>query len=271
MSAASTTRAALAAAALLLATPAVAQRGPDAPAGQAHDEARARFERGVAYIEVERWADAITELQRAREIRPTPAVLYNLGLAYRAVGRNREAMAVFTEFVRTAGSGANPELLSRVRGYLREAAAGLARLDLDVDPPTARVILDGTLVLTRLAIAVDPGRHVVVIEAPGYASQTRSLDLYRGTQQRLALRLVPFAAAPAPAPAATLAPAPAPPPEAPLRAERSVLRSPWLWLGVGVALAGAGVATYFALREEPAGYQGSLGTVTDALSLGRWR
>jgi len=36
-------------------------------------------------IQGERWADAITELRRARDIRTTPAVRYNLGLAYRAV------------------------------------------------------------------------------------------------------------------------------------------------------------------------------------------
>lgn len=263
MSARRRTRAAPLAFALLVTLPAAAQRAPDA-----REEARSRFERGVAYIQAERWADAITELQRAREIRATPAVLYNLGLAYRAVGRNREAMAAFHEFVRGAGAQASPELLSRARAYMREAAAGLARLDLEVTPPDARVIVDGTLVLARLGLALDAGRHVVVAEAPGHAAQTRALELYRGGHQALTIRLVPLAS---PAPAVTaFAPAERPAPSSDARGG-GLLRSPWLWVAVGVAVAGAGVATYFALREETPGYQGTLGTVTDALTLGRWR
>jgi hypothetical protein len=261
-------RAALVALLALSATSAAAQRAPD---GAAHDEARARFEHGVAFIQAERWADAITELQRAREIRTTPAVLYNLGLAYRAVGRNRDATATFAEFLRGATAATSPELVARARAYQREAAAGVARLDLQVEPPTARVIVDGTLSLTRLGITLDPGRHVVVAEAPGYTAEARSVDLLRGARQSLALRLAPVASA-AVAPAAPLHPAPSLLAPTEPREERSgVLRSPWFWVAVGVVAVGAGVVTYLALREETAPVQGTFGTVTDALTLGRWR
>jgi len=261
-------RATLVALLLLSAASAAAQRAPDA---LARDEARARFERGVAFIQAERWADAITELQRAREIRATPAVLYNLGLAYRAVGRNRDVTATFAEFLRGATPATSPELVARARAYQSEAAAGVARLDLQVEPPTARVIVDGTLSLTRLGVALDPGRHVVVAEAPGYASQTRAIDLRRGARLLLTLRLTPVSSGAAPA--ATVHPAPPLLAVAPERREEgsSVLQSPWLWVAVGVVAAGAGVATYFALREETAPVQGTFGTVTDALTLGRWR
>jgi hypothetical protein len=73
------------------------------PNDPVREAARLHFQRGVGYIEQERWADAILELQRARDLRVTPAVLYNLGLAYRAVGRNRDAMGP------SAPSAARPE------------------------------------------------------------------------------------------------------------------------------------------------------------------
>ena len=96
----------------------------------------------MALIEQERWADAILELQRARDLRVTPPVLYNLGLSYRAVGRNREAMGAFRAFSRTPGAAADAALAGRVDAYVRELAAGLGWLELQVEPPTARVRVD---------------------------------------------------------------------------------------------------------------------------------
>ena len=78
----SVARRTVALAALLLA-PAVA-RGQGAPHdgdAASRSEARAHFLRGVAHIAEARWADAVDELQRAQALRPTPAVMYNLGLA----------------------------------------------------------------------------------------------------------------------------------------------------------------------------------------------
>lgn len=265
MSAARGSRAAVLALALLVGARASAQ---DA---RGREEARARFERGVAYIEAERWADAITELQRAREIRATPAVLYNLGLAYRAVGRSRDAVAAFRDFVAASSGAANPELMARVRAYLQELTAGIARLDLQVEPPSARVLLDGVEVQTRQPHELDAGRHVIVAEADGYAAQTRALELGRGARESLRLRLVPLAP-----PRLTVHAAPPlgvarPAPQSPAPESHGVLQSPWFWVGVGVVAAGAGVATYFALHEGTPTYQGTLGTVTDAFTVGRWR
>jgi hypothetical protein len=278
--------------------------------------AREAFERGVALIEQERWADAITELQRARELRVTPAVLYNLGLAMRAVGRNREAMAAFREFtsMATSANGATPQLIARVDAYIRELSAGLARIDLQIEPPTASTRIDGTVVVASRPIEVDPGRHVVQVEADGYATETRTLEVQRGTQSTVVLRLVPtllssrlmVVAEPSNAlvrldgndvgfgtveetvrPGAHSIEVSAEgyatfrrqydavagqnqTVRATLSNRRTVFESPWFWLSVGVVAVGAGVAGYFLLRDVEPPYRGTLGTVTDALTLGRF-
>src|SRR5687768_4443832 len=96
--------------AALAAAPAVHAQDEPAPTGRAapsateRAEARRRFRRGVELIQRERWQDAIPELEAARNISPTPSVLFNLGLALRAVGRSREAMASFRDFLRLGGA-----------------------------------------------------------------------------------------------------------------------------------------------------------------------
>lgn len=161
------------------------------PADPVREEARAHFQRGVEYIGAERWADAIAELRRAQELRVTPPVMYNLGLAYRAVGRNRDAMTAFREFERLSGASVNVELSARVDAYMQELAAGIGRVVLEVEPPTARVRIDGDEVRANASIEVDPGRHVVVAEAEGFAGESRTVEVARGAQTAVLLRMVP--------------------------------------------------------------------------------
>jgi hypothetical protein len=171
-----------------------------APAARAQTDAerqaaREHFERGVDMIQRSRWLDAITELQAARQIRVTAPVVYNLGLAQRAVGRYREAVESFREFISLA-QGRNPELVTQADGYIRELGAALGRLELRVEPPDARVQVDGATVPTAgPAQEIDPGRHVVVVQADGFATQSRAVEVARGAATVVTVRMVPVAVA----------------------------------------------------------------------------
>jgi len=309
-------------AALLAPAAAAAQVAPDAapppsdaaapaPPDPARDAARGHFQRGVELIEQERWADAIQELERAQALRVTPAVLYNLGLSYRAVGRNREAMGAFRAFGRTAGPAGDPSLAARVEAYVRELAAGLGRLDVQVEPAGARVRVDGAVVDARDVLEVDPGRHVVAVEAEGFVGESRAVDVAGGAQATVVLRLAPAAASARvvvraePAGALvridgrdvgfgaveeTVGPGThtlevsaaghagfrrsfearagqTQTIRAVLTAQRSVLSSPWLWVGVAAAAAGVGVAIFFLASDLEPPYRGTLGNVTDAVTV----
>lgn len=288
---------------------------PPPPAVRAVDpvreEARAHFQRGVELIGAERWADAILELRRAQELRATPAVLFNLGLALRAVGRNREAMAAFREFSRMSGATTNPELAARVDAYVQELTAGLGRVVLLVEPPSATVQIDGVAVRANESVEVDPGRHVIIAAADGFAGENRTVEVARGSQSTVMLRMVPLVlssrvtvtADPSGAlvridgqnvgfgsveetvrpgshtlevsaegyytfrrrfealagQSQTL--------RANLSNSRGVVESPWFWLGVGALAAGGGVAAFFLLQDLAPPYQGTLGNVTDALTV----
>ncbi len=160
--------------------------------GVRREEARVRFQRGVELIQQARWLDAIGELEAARQLRATPPVLFNLGLAQRAVGRNREATRSFSQFLDLAGPNAPADLATQARGYIRDLAGSVARLELRVEPANATTRVDGEIVQANGSpLTLDPGRHVIVVDAERHGSETRSIEARAGGTTLLAVRLIP--------------------------------------------------------------------------------
>jgi hypothetical protein len=154
------------------------------------EEARQHFTRGVEFINQSRWQDAIVELQAARDIRATPSVLFNLGLAQRAVGQNREAVRSFRQYLDMPNATPNPELRARAEEYLHELTSGVSSIELRIEPANAQVRVDGDLVAAGThTVQVDPGRRVITVEAQGYATETRTIDVGRGATAILSMRL----------------------------------------------------------------------------------
>ena len=160
------------------------------------EQAREHFTRGVQLIQESRWLDAISELEAARDIRVTPPVLYNLGLAQRAVGRNREAVISFRGFLELSGPSRNPDLGRQAETYVTELARAVGTLELRIEPAVPSIDLDGHEVpLHGGHIEVDPGRHTVTAHADGFAAETRALDVPRGGTAVVVIHLVPTAIA----------------------------------------------------------------------------
>jgi hypothetical protein len=164
-------------------------------AGHAQDraqreQARLHFQQGVRAAQESRWPDAIQELEAARAIRANAAVHFNLGLAYRAVGRNHDAIASFEEFLRVAGPRVPPARGREARGYVQTLRAGIAQLLIAVTPADAAVAVDGTRVASLDAPhRVDPGRHVVVVDALGFRTASRVVAVRPGARERLSVQL----------------------------------------------------------------------------------
>jgi|LNFM01.1.fsa_nt_gb hypothetical protein len=173
--------AAFVAVALLAPMTSVAQSAPSS-------DARAHFDAGVAASNAGRWQDALREFEQARAIQATAPVLYNLGLAQRAVGRIGDARATFRALVAEHGARLSAERRTEIQGYLTEAESTLARLELTVSPEQATVTIDGAPATAR-AIELDPGRHEIVVEAPGFRRQRREIELRRGGSAMVDLRL----------------------------------------------------------------------------------
>ncbi len=172
-----------------------ASSGPAAAQSRGDDsrrrEAAQHFERGVALAEEARWNDAIRELEAARDLRPTPSVMFNLGMAYRAVGRTRDAIATFGAYL--AADPAIPAATrTQVERLVREMLPSLARLAVRVEPSDATISVDGVALAPGTTEEVlDPGRHTVAASADGYQTVTRAETFSPGEVTHVELVLIP--------------------------------------------------------------------------------
>jgi hypothetical protein len=153
-------------------------------------EARAHFERGAALLESSQFAEAARELERALALGPTPAVYYNLGLAYRGTGAYGRAIRMFERFLELAHEARYLPTRKIVEQELEELRRARATLEVEVRGGATRVELDGRLVASSdgtVTLQVDPGSRRVTARRPGYQPATQRVSLGRGERQRVVL------------------------------------------------------------------------------------
>lgn len=149
----------------------------------AREEARSRFDRGVALFEHEHDpAGALAELRRAYELVPVPQTLFLLGLVYAAMNRPVEALAALEEVVRAPGelTSAQRALAAQRRdeqklrvGYLRLSCAVPAVVEVDGVP-------QGPLRAGE-PLAVAAGLRVLTVEAPGFLAFRKEISVAGAT------------------------------------------------------------------------------------------
>lgn len=179
------------------------------------------FSRGSRATEEERWDAAEQCFAMAFRLSHVALARYNQAVALRALGRPIEARVAFDEAI---AAGLDAERATQAASMRSEVAADVSTLRvegiaLDVD---AEIELDGDPV-PREASAVtsvecDPGRHTLVVRAPGYQPFTWSGDVVAGTSASVSVTLDPIPSGGA-----------------------GVLEEPWFWIVVGVVVVGASV------------------------------
>jgi tetratricopeptide (TPR) repeat protein len=230
-------------------TPTVAQR----------DEAKARYDEGVASYRAGRYAHAVELFLAADALAPSAPLAFNVARAYEKLGETAKALRYYRDFLRRAP---NPPNAHEVRSAIAKLETRLMQRGLQqvtvLSEPEADLSIDGLSVgRTPWTGELAPGRHRVVLTREGYGVQGRDFDLSAEHAMDLVLRLgpsgsVPMARAEEPAPAsqAPRAPVPAGPKDDSRRTEGL---GPWPWVTVaagGAALASAGVLELFRRSAE---------------------
>ena len=212
-----------AAALLLLAAlslPAVA-RGDDAtlaPDAQT-TEAREAFLKGAALVAKAEWAEALASFETAARLKPHAIATFNIGACQRAMGQYTRARASFAAALaqndKAGGGQLSQSLASEATGYVHELDGLLAHAQVDLDPPGAKIAIDGRpldvvegaagvphAVAGRRApgppepapgksfeVVLDPGAHVVVLSRSGYADAVLNQTFAPGSTLPLVLAL----------------------------------------------------------------------------------
>jgi hypothetical protein len=154
---------------------------------ESREKSRVAFRKGVAQLRAQDWPAARASFEAAWSLYPHPSILLNLGIARLRTDDPVRAEQDLVRFL-SEDVGAAPDELAGAREALAEARTRIGTLRIAVSPPTARVAVDGTSVDTVHSadpsasgvvaeVRAKPGRHVVAIEAEGYAPARRELDL----------------------------------------------------------------------------------------------
>jgi Tfp pilus assembly protein PilF len=147
--------------------------------------------------------------------------LLNLGLCHEQIGKLATALVWFRRAHARSVALESAEAADQAQKRIDGITGKIPKLDIVLAPPapSATVKLDGKPVTTLTGIEVDPGRHVVDVEAPGVRPATTAVDVGIGRRATVEVPLVEIEGKPRP---------------------RGKL--PWVLGGAGVAL-WAGAAT----------------------------
>jgi tetratricopeptide (TPR) repeat protein len=87
-------------------------------------QARAHFERGRTFFQVDEYRKAIDEFKAAHVERPDPAFLYNIAECYRHLGEPKDALTYYRRFLTAAAPGdrTRPAVEKRIAELQAQAA-----------------------------------------------------------------------------------------------------------------------------------------------------
>jgi hypothetical protein len=231
------------------------QARADEPSTEALAEARERYDRGRQLFQEGALEAALAELERAYQLAPTGALLYNIGLVHVARSDPASALSAFERYLAEGGSIPD-ERRSEVETQIARLAPRVAELGLESEAGAELFVDDVPVGTAPLAapIRVNAGRHRVRASKLG-RSKTEVVLVAGAEKRRVVLELEREGGAPVPetAPARVLAPASSPPAPTPAPDAADAPASPPYWIGwvaTGILAAGAVTSGAFALAAS---------------------
>jgi hypothetical protein len=187
----------------------------DAPTKDAIAEARAHYDRGRAFYDEGRYAEALAEMRRANELAPSFKILRSIGLVQGELGDYAGAVASLERYIEAGGDAVRADERKEAEARVGQYVTHVAVLDIVTEPAGATLVLDGAALGKSplpQPVMVNGGHHTIAATLDGYAEATKELDAGGGDHIRVDLELVAQPPAPPPPPPA---PPPAPPPPVP--------------------------------------------------------
>jgi hypothetical protein len=187
---------------LLAPGPAVAQ--PAKEEGRA--EAKRLLRAGTTAYTRHDYSTALADFQKAFAAFPSARIQYNLGQAFRELGRPVEATMAFESFLADADRITSQQR-KEAASAIKELESQVARVTLITNVAEVDVFVDGVSRGTTplpAAVVLAPGAHEINLTRTGYTPVRESLTVSAGEQRRASFVLersgAASAAAPKPAP-----------------------------------------------------------------------
>jgi hypothetical protein len=154
--------------------------------------ARTHFRRGLELVDEGAFEQAALEFQRAYELMPNFAVLYNTGQAYAAAGKPVEAVSALTKYLEEGGPKVPAPRRAEVLAEIQRQSTRVAEITIVVSQSDATVRVDGKEVGKSplgAPIRVGAGEHVVSVARVGYTTSESTLTVIGEEKRRLVVEL----------------------------------------------------------------------------------
>lgn len=176
------------------------------------DDARAAFEHGTALYTLHRFAEAAAQFEKAFELKPDPAILYNAAQAHRFAGNKPRALELYEGYLRLYRDRPNAD---EVREHVRQLRAAIESDRRATNaPPTGQAPMSGQSTATTAPPPAEPSAPATT---PGAAAPATSAS---------PATVATTSTTTAPATGATDVAAPP---------SRPLVKRPWFWAIVGSA------------------------------------
>lgn len=200
-------------------------------------QVRDYLDKATAAFALNRYAVAAENYEKAFELKPDPAVLYNAAQAYRLAGNKERALELYQSYLRMYGTEKRAEVEKHVEDLKQAIEKDHA---VATSPPTTPAPVGTT--------------HDAPPPAPEPAAQPAPGPEPPAATNAESPPPVAVAAAPKPAePTPVLVTQASPPPE-----QGSIVTKPWFWVVVGGAVVAAAVGGFLLFRPGPSDPTGSL-------------
>jgi hypothetical protein len=204
------------------------------------------------------WIEAKAYFTQAHELHPNARTERGLGLVCYELRKYVEAIGYFRSALENPVRPLTASMRDSVKQLLTEAERFVSKVELQITPGDAAVMLDGHPVVrdSEGKIMIDAGSHELAAEAPGYESTARTVATDGGELIRLNIALrAQIAPAIAELPAASSRPGP--PRAAAEDDARSDSIAPWIVVGTGGAVMVAGAVFLGVALSDKAELEGA--------------
>jgi tetratricopeptide (TPR) repeat protein len=134
---------------------------------------KARVDNGKKAFSAGDYEKAIQEFRAAYDLKPTSAVLFNIGKSYERMGRYEEAIDSYTQYLDLDPNASDrPDVEEQIRRLKKSIRERFQELSVSSEPPGADIYLDdrntGLQGQTNFRFKVPPGPHTIYLDLNGY-------------------------------------------------------------------------------------------------------
>lgn len=136
---------------------------------------------GVEALRAGRYAEAVKAFDGAYRQKPSPTLLYNLGLAYKGMGFPGKALQALESYVSYADPKTDAANIASAKSEIERIKSGYARYAVKLTPASATIDIDGKRVSAEgNELWVSTGKHTISIKAEGYEPYEQPLEVVSG-------------------------------------------------------------------------------------------